>query len=180
MTQPTTRPAAGLTLRPLDHDDPADVEQVAALIDADPGYVERVEGRTPRPGDAERLLRDAPPDLPQEGKVVLGAFDDGVLVAVVDLLRGWPEPGTAHIGLLQVHAAHQGHGLGRKVHDEALGWVAGHWPEVVGLRAAIVAPNAARAVPFWRALSYRPHGEPVLYTGDHIATTAQIWVRPLL
>jgi hypothetical protein len=49
----------------------------------------------------------------------------------------------------------------------------------MSLRAAIVAPNASHADPFWRALNYRPHGEPVLYTGDHIDTTAQIWVRPL-
>jgi hypothetical protein len=68
MTQPTTRPAAGLTLRPLDHDDSAAVQQVSALIEADPGYVERLNGRTPRPGDAEALLRDAPRDLPPDAR----------------------------------------------------------------------------------------------------------------
>ena len=47
-----------------------------------------------------------PEGLAEEAKVVLGAFAAAQLVAVVDLLRGFPNEATAFIGLLEVHASY--------------------------------------------------------------------------
>jgi hypothetical protein len=76
-----------------------------------------------------------------------------------------------------VHAGHQGRGLGRTVHDLALEWVTRNWAETRAMRAVIVAPNAAQADPFWRAMGYQPQGDPVAYTGARVRTTAQAWMR---
>jgi GNAT superfamily N-acetyltransferase len=156
------------------------------LIVADPGYAVRATGRTPQPGDAEALLRDGPPGLPAGHKVVLGAFPTasgtaptGDLLAVVDLLRGWPRPATTHVGLLQVHADLHGRGLGRNVHDNVLAWVTTHWPETTTLRAVIVEPNAGQAAPFWQALGYQRSGDPLPYQDGSLHTTAQGWVLPV-
>ena len=177
-TPPVPGASTGLRLRPLNPDTAADVAAVAGLIDADPGYTQRAAGRNPESGDAECLLRDAPPGVGPDDKVVLGAFEKTRLVAVVDLIRGWPTSGTTLVGLLQVHAGHQGRGLGRTVHDLTLAWVTRNWPETRAMRAVIVAPNAPHADPFWRAMGYQPQGDPVTYTAARVQTTAQAWVRP--
>ena len=178
-TPPAPEVRTGLRLHPLDPNSRADIAALAGLIDADPGYTQRADGRKPEPGDAAALLREAPPGVGPSDKVVLGALDGDRLVAVVDLIRGWPTSGTALVGLLQVHAGHQGRGVGRTVHDLSLRWVTRNWPETHAMRAIIVAPNAVHANPFWQAMGYQPQGDPVTYTGARVQTTAQEWVRAL-
>lgn len=155
-----------------------DVDAVQALIESDPGYAERVTGQPPGPSDAQSLLMMRPPDLREEDKIVLGAWSGPDLVGLVDLLRDWPEPGTVHVGLLEVHGDHQGHGLGRVIHGRLVEEVR-RWPRITVLRAAIVETNAAQAEPFWRAMGYQPEGEAKPYTYDELQTTVRIWVLPV-
>jgi len=155
-----------------------DASAVQSLIESDPGYVQRVTGRDPGPEDAEELLTAGPPGLEPGQKVVLGAFEGNTLVAVVDLLRDWPEPGTTHIGLLQVHREHKRRGLGRRVHDALLAWVAQD-PSTTVLRAAIVETNADHAAPFWRAMGYSPQGESRPYPVGTSTSSVTIWTRPV-
>jgi len=166
-------------LRPLTVDDLPVLQQ---LLECDPGYAGRVTGTPPGPGDAADLLAGRPPGLRADQKVVLGAVDDGGLAAVVDVLRGWPDPATAHIGLLQVHAGRRRQGVARRAHDLLLDLlldpVAG-WPEVRTLRAAIVATNAAEAEPFWAAVGYRPSGPPTPYRAGSVDTEVAVWTRPV-
>ena len=167
---PTTRP---LRLRQLGT---GDLPALQRLLDADPGYARRVTGADPGAGDAADLLGSGPPDVPPSRKLVLGVFEGSRLVAVVDVLRGWPDGTTAHVGLLQVHADDQGRGIGRRTHDLLVDVVAG-WPEVTTLRAAIVATNATEAEPFWSRLGYRPSGPPRPYQAGRTATEVTIWTR---
>jgi GNAT superfamily N-acetyltransferase len=162
-----------LEVRALSPDDRSDLQR---LLEADPAYAERVEGHPPTAEAAHDLLTEAPPGTAPDHKVVLGGFLDGELVAVVDLVRGWPEPGAALIGLLQVHPGCRGLGVGRRVHAAVLEQVRA-WPEVAALRAAIVETNAAHAAPFWAALGYAPEGEPRPYTAGDVTTTVTIWTR---
>lgn len=163
-----------LTLRALTASDVAAVQQ---LLEADAGYAERVTGRPLGPNAARDLLEARPPTLSLDDKVVLGVFGDSQLVAVVDLLRGWPQAGTVHVGLLQVHALHQRRGVGRQVHDLALRWLEA-WPEATQLRAAIVETNIEQAAPFWQALGYTPSGAAKPYFDGTLHTTVRIWTRP--
>lgn len=165
-----------MRLRPLDA---RDLPAVKALLDADPEYARRVTGADPPPDGATDLLFDRPPNLEPDRKVVLGAIDDRGLAAVLDILRGWPEPSVAHVGLLQVHAGRQHQGIGRRAHDLLLGWIAATWPEIRTLRAAIVATNAEAADPFWTALGYRPTEAPKPYSAGATATTVTAWTRPV-
>jgi uncharacterized protein len=158
--------------------EPSDVDALAALVESDPAYVERVTGYPPGPADAQSLLMMRPPDLAADRKLVLGAWEGDDLVGVVDLLRGWPDEHTVHIGLLQVHGGRQGQGIGRLVHRLLLDRVRS-WPETTTLRAAVVETNAAHAEPFWRASGYQPSGDPKPYTYDKLHSTVQIWTRPV-
>lgn len=156
----------------------ADESAVQALIESNPGYTLRVSGRRPGPSDGADVLRDAPPDLPPEGKHCFGAWLDGTLVAVADVLQAWPDPQTAHVGLLLVHGDHEGMGLGRALHDHVLSEVR-TWPQVSTMRLGIVETNAAGAAPFWNALGYRPTGRVVPFQDGTVTTTAAVWSRPV-
>ena len=98
-----------LTLRELGSGDEAALQ---ALLESDPDYTVRVTGYPPGPSDALSLLMMRPESVPESRKVVLGVFDGADLVAVVDLLRGYPGPEFVFIGLLLVQRSRQGQGVG--------------------------------------------------------------------
>jgi GNAT superfamily N-acetyltransferase len=156
--------------RALSDDDLAALEQ---LVRDDGGYSQRVHGRPPTAGDAAEILHDRPPTLPSKNKHVLGLFEGTQLIAVADVLRGYPNSSYAYIGLLQVVASRHGRGIGRALHAHVLHQIRG-WPEVTAVRLAIAEPNSAQAAPFWRRLGYRPTGE-VRPWAD---TVASIWEGP--
>ncbi|MEU4192914.1 GNAT family N-acetyltransferase [Kribbella sp. NPDC026611] len=164
-----------LVLRPVEA---GDVGAVQELIEADPGYAERVTGYPPGAADAQSLLMMRPEGLPEQAKVVLGAFTAGRLLAVVDLLRGYPDERTAFIGLLQVRWNHQGLGHGRATYRLVEQHVAA-WPEIEKLRLAVVDTNAHIATKFWLRQGFAATGEERAYRYDKLETTARLYEKPL-
>jgi GNAT superfamily N-acetyltransferase len=173
----------------------ADAEAVQALIESDPGYTERITGSPPGAADAQSLLTMRPPGLSDEAKVVLGVFEGGDaddsgghrtessagrdLVAVVDLLRGYPEEPVAFVGLLQVHGGRQGRGIGRTAYRLVEQYVVEQWPEVRRLRLAVVDTNAELAAPFWNRQGFEPTGEPKAYENEAVTSTARLYEKAL-
>ena len=165
-----------LVLRPIE---PATVDALQELIESDPGYTERITGYPPGPADAQSLLLMRPDGLPEQAKVVLGTFQDSQLVAVVDLLRGYPNDHTAFIGLLEVHWNHQGLGIGRSTYELVQRYVETSWPEIRTLRLAVVDTNARIATPFWQRQGFTPTGEERPYRYDKLESTARLYEKGL-
>jgi RimJ/RimL family protein N-acetyltransferase len=163
-----------LTLRELGTGDEAVLQ---ALLESDPDYTVRVTGYPPGPSDALSLLMVRPESVPESDKVVLGIFDDAELVAVVDLLHGYPEPSFVFIGLLLVHGSRQGSGVGAAA-MAAVERYAGQWPEVRRFRLAVVDTNAA-VLGFWRRMGFEPTGETRQYRYDHLESTTRLYERDL-
>jgi GNAT superfamily N-acetyltransferase len=165
-----------LVLRPIE---PRDVEALQELIESDPGYTERVTGYPPGASDAQSLLMGRPEGLAEEAKVVLGAFQDERLVAVVDLLRGYPNDHTAFIGLLEVHWKYQGAGLGTATYRLTEQYVETSWKEIRTLRLAIVDTNAHVATGFWLRQGFEPTGEERPYRYDKLESIARLYEKQL-
>lgn len=153
-----------------------DLPILQVFLESDPDYARRVTGSAPAPDEAVDLVSSVPPGVAPDQKLVLGVFDDAGLAAVVDVLRGWPQPSVVHIGLLQVHLDRKRQGVGRRAHELLLGWIGG-WPEITTLRAAIVATNSDHAEPFWMAQGYRPSGAPKPYRAGDTITEVSVWTR---
>jgi ribosomal protein S18 acetylase RimI-like enzyme len=96
---------------------------VRVLTDADAGeldelhrrcadFVQLVEGRAPAGGDGLSVLRDRPEDASPEIKLTLGVYDGPRMVAVADLMRGYPSPDVWYIGLLLLAPETRRRGLG--------------------------------------------------------------------
>jgi RimJ/RimL family protein N-acetyltransferase len=87
---------------------------VQACLDSAPGYYQRTEGRPAAPSAAADLLADAEAD-PARRVYLLEPRAGGPAVGVLDLHFDYPEPGTAHIGLLLLRESCQGMGYGREI-----------------------------------------------------------------
>jgi len=158
---------------------PGDVPRVQALIESDPGYTERITGYPPGPADAQSLLMMRPEGLPEDAKDVLGVWEQEQLVAVVDLLRGFPNDHTAFIGLLQVQGDHQGRGIGAAAYGLVERYVVRSFPEVRTLRLAVVDSNSEQAAGFWLRQGFEPTGEEKPYKCDKLESTARLYEKQL-
>lgn len=154
----------------------ADVVALQELLESVPNYAERITGYPPGPSDALSALISVPTGFDPAGKVDLGLWADGELVAFADVLLGYPDPTVAYIGLLVVRGDRQGTGLGRRMHEAVLTRVQRE-STAECLRLGIVETNAAVAEPFWSALGYSPTGEHKPYQYDKLTSTVVLWER---
>jgi RimJ/RimL family protein N-acetyltransferase len=163
-----------LTLRELGA---GDEDALQALLESDADYSVRVTGYPPGPSDALSLLMVRPETVPESHKVVLGVFEGAELVAVVDLLRGYPGPEFVFIGLLLVQGPRQGSGVGTAAMAAVEGYAV-HWPEARRFRLAVVDTNAA-VLGFWRRMGFEPTGEARPYRYDHLESTTRLYERSI-
>jgi len=155
-----------------------DAMQVQRLLESNPDYTQRVEGDMPTASAAMEVLTTLPPQTSLNQKKDLGLFLDGDLLALADLIVGWPQATIAHVGLLMTHGKRHRQGLGRAVHQSVIEFLV-QFPEIDTLRISIVDSNADAAQPFWSALGYEPTGEFSDYQAGTVKSTARVWARSL-
>lgn len=156
-----------------------DVDDLQDLLERAADYAERVTGLPPGPSDALSTLIGRPENVAEGDKFVFGLWDgaDGAgLVALADVLRGYPDRSSAFIGLLLVRGDRRGQGVARQLHERVLEQIRGWGAERV--ETGIAAENASVAEPFWRALGYASTGRvrPWRYGGT-VSSTARWELR---
>lgn len=132
----------------------ADLEQVLALYQTNPLYFEHFP---PLPS-LESLANDlvnCPPGKSLSDKYFLGFWDKNNLVAILDLIDGYPMEDTAYIGLFMVDANLSGQGLGSRIMAELLPQLATHFKKV---RLGYVESNPQSSY-FWSKVGFCPTGE---------------------
>lgn len=165
-----------VTLRKLD----GNLRDVAALqrvLEDAPEYTLRVTGHPVRPADAQSLFTALPLGLGYDAKHVFAVELDGNMVGVVDVLDGWPDPSTAHIGLLLVDEPHQQLGIGGLVWQQVETLLIS-WPHVRTVRAAVVQTNV-QVLPFWTRCGFSDTGERKPYTSDKLVLRRSSSTEPL-
>lgn len=145
-----------VTLRLLGGE-PAEMAALQRVIEEAPAYAERVTGAPPGPADAQSTWTVLPEGKTYDDKFVFGILREGEMVGCVDLVRGWPDPGTAMLGLLLVSESHRGEGIGREAYRLVEEVVRG-WGTCQRVRIGVVRTNA-RVLPFWTGLGFEPTGE---------------------
>ena len=68
----------------------------------------------------EKDIEITPPGIPIEQKYYIGFFDNGKLVAIMDLVDGYPSCDYAYIGFFMMDYELQGKGIGSIIISEAL------------------------------------------------------------
>ena len=68
----------------------------------------------------EHDIRTAPPEIPMEQKYYIGFFENSILVAIMDLIDGYPNSNSVFIGFFMMNRELQGIGIGSKIVSEVL------------------------------------------------------------
>ena len=71
----------------------------------------------------ERILNDlviTPPGIGLDAKYYVGFFDGTELIAILDLIEGYPDHSACFLGFFMMNAARQGRGEGSRIIDDLL------------------------------------------------------------
>lgn len=101
---------------------PDDADWILALCAGNPQFY----SYSPAECTREQVLGDlalAPPGIPPERKHYVGFFEGDVLVAVMDIVDGYPTEDIAFIGFFMVAAERQDRGVGRAIVAETLAYL---------------------------------------------------------
>ena len=100
---------------------------------------------------SEKLILEDMTILPDgktsEDKYYVGFFDGGDLIAVIDLIDGYPAPDIAYIGFFMVAAERSGKGVGSAIIDELCGVISDKGFSAVRLAFGKENPQSSR---FWK------------------------------
>lgn len=95
-----------------------------------------------------------PPKKTMEDKYYLGFFEGETLVAVLDLILGFPNEKTAFWGFFMMNKEYQGKGLGSKLVEEIMN---GLKEDFSAVRLGYV-KNNEQSEHFWKKNHFRPTG----------------------
>jgi RimJ/RimL family protein N-acetyltransferase len=143
-----------------------DLKQVLAFYQTNPLYFEHFP---PLPS-LESLANDlveCPPGEELSDKYFLGFWDKERLVAILDLIDGYPTAEIAYIGLFMVDSRLAGQGLGSKIIAELLSQLATHFKR---MRIGYVESNP-QSSHFWSKVGFCPTGEVKELAGKNIVLT---------
>ena len=129
----------------------ADADAILSLCRENTQYYEYCQARPTR----EQVLQDlrvTPPGVGREDKHYVGFFEDSELIAVMDLIDGYPEQDAAFIGFFMMNRAYQGRQLGSSIIGEAAAYLKSAGKR--SIRLAIDKGNP-QSTHFWKKNGFR-------------------------
>jgi RimJ/RimL family protein N-acetyltransferase len=147
-------------LRPL-QGERAEMAALQRVLEGAPRYAELITGAPPGPADAQSTYSALPEGKWYDDKFVFGIYCGADMVGCADLIRGYPDPHTAWLGLLLVAEAFERRGFGSAACRE-LEAVIRSWGSCQRIRLSVVRVNA-QALRFWRKVGFAPTGETKPY-----------------
>ena len=100
----------------------ADVDAVLALCEGNVQFY-RYCAAEPTRGQVLSDMHITPPGIDEAHKYYVGFYRDDVLVAVMDLIDGYPDPKIAYIGFFMMDIRFQGRQLGSALIREVKGYL---------------------------------------------------------
>lgn len=151
----------------------ADIPAIYALCSGNPLYYRHCPPFVTEAGIGEDL-RALPPGKEAADKYYVGYFDGQKLVAVLDLILGYPDQETAFIGFFMTDAAVQNAGIGSGIIRELCAALGGLGFQRVRLGWVKGNPQAAH---FWHKNGFAETGAEY-DTGSHTVILAERRLTP--
>jgi RimJ/RimL family protein N-acetyltransferase len=167
---------SGVHLRPLAGDE-AELAELQRVLEGSPRYFEKIRGEGPAADEAHKLWSALPEGRSIREKTVFGMYAGGQLVGCAELVRGYPAPDTAIIGLLVVHESHQRRGLGTRALLQLEHALRG-FPEIRRLRLGVMSTNP-EAMHFWTGLGFAATGEKRPHHEGKVSSILHVFEKPL-
>ena len=144
----------------------ADITKVFSLARSNRRYYRQL-GQRPTMRSLTDIISEVPEGSSPESKHFVGFYgDDGSLVAVLDLITGYPEQDDAFIGWFMVNAELQGQGIGSQIIADVRAAMKGLGYDFLSL--GVVKENT-EAVTFWEKQEFRFSGREEQRDGRTIA-----------
>ena len=157
--------------------EPGEMAELQRVHEGAPEYSDRVTGAPPGPSDAQSAYTILPPGKSYDDKFVFGIYRGERMVGCADLIRGYPDARTAHLGLLLIAEAWQRQGIGRAAY-RALEDHARSWGTCDRMRVGVVRTNAC-VLSFWSSEGFVPSGEVKPYRYGNVHSDVIILTKPL-
>ena len=135
----------------------SDVETLVEICRQNTVFYEYTEARPTR----ENILDDmhaTPSGITMEDKYYFGFFDDQELVAIMDLIDGYPKPEIAYIGFFMMNPQYQGKQTGTSIIGEVVDYLQSTGKTAVRLAIDKGNPQSSH---FWKK-----NGFEVIYEAD--------------
>ncbi|WP_316228112.1 MULTISPECIES: GNAT family N-acetyltransferase [unclassified Bradyrhizobium] len=139
------------------------LHEVNAIFDELTAYSQRVDGVSRRNDAADTFMTAVPAGHALKDKHAFVAKRRGAALGLLDMIDGYPLPGTAFIGLLAVRESAQGSGIGRALFREAERFARDSL-RARNLRLAVVESNPV--IGFWTKMGFHPTGEVKPFSGE--------------
>lgn len=144
---------AMLTYHRFSPHQPEDVAAMQKLLEAAPGFAACTTGQAVDPEAGLAALTALPPDKTAADKYVWGITQSDTMIGCIDLIRAYPTPDRAYLGLLLFTEKHQGKGFGSQalkyITQQAANWGCTH------LRLGVVSTNLT-GLAFWQHHEFVP------------------------
>lgn len=129
-----------------------DLDAVTDLALACDDYTRAVRGTPADAADGPAFFEDAPPERTAAGMVKLGAFENGALLGIADIVPDYPTDGIWYLGLMLVRPEERGRGIGPLFLDHIDGLARAANADRLSL--SVMTTNK-RALHFWKAQGFR-------------------------
>lgn len=131
---------------------PAAAPAVQRLFERCTDFFQLVSGAPPGPGDGADELNSIAPGKTIDDTVNFGVYDGDRLVAFAGLARDFPKPSEWWLGLLVIDPAERGRGLGARIHQELVDWVAAQSGTMLWIAVQTQNVDGER---FWRRIGFQ-------------------------
>ncbi len=155
--------ATQFDVRRIEEDDIADVYQ---LCKNNKKYYQYI-GSIPTVESLTEIITRLPGDVSTKDKYFVGFYDGNHLVAVMDLITGYPESDDAFIGWFMVNADLQGQGIGSAIFADVRAALSAEGYDYLSL--GCVKENR-EAIGFWEAQGFASTGE-IRDNGEYLVET---------
>ena len=148
----------------------ADISPVYRLAKTNARYYEYL-GTVPTRESLTEVISELPQGAAKNSKHFVGFYnDDDVLVAVMDLITGYPEADDAFIGWLMVNGEMQGRGIGSGIFADVRASMKAAGYDYLSLGCI---ENNEEAVSFWKGQGFSPTGEEQTENGYKVIVMAR-------
>jgi len=140
----------------------ADISDVYNLCRGNRKYY-RLLGTKPSMRNLTDVISEIPEGSPLESKHFVGFYDkDNNLVAILDLITGYPQSDDAFIGWFMVEAEKQGQGIGSQIFADVRAAMKAQGFDYLQLR---LSKDNSEAVSFWQGQGFKFSGKEELANG---------------
>ena len=102
--------------------DDSDVDSILSFCEKNTQFYDYCEAEPTR-GQVLNDLHITPPGIGLSDKYYIGFYQNEIMIAVMDLIDGYPEPEIAFIGFFMMNKDLQGHGIGTTIIQETAAYL---------------------------------------------------------